>query len=447
MIPWIIGAILGFFCGHYFSVGRGQAVLLALTGGTLGILAIAPLTLYLDSAAMLLLDISVLLGFEVLLLLLIIGMAGCFMLFRSRSLHLALSTLYLFLLVIFLTYSISLVPVSSWDFLSFWGVRAKDLIEHIDSGTGESFVYNHPHPVTLIAISAWAGMANAQGASYPVLASIWAMLACSTLGGIFLYAKMRGCSTFSASLCSLLLLTMPLYENHLLLTGYAELPLITLTTLATIWLVIGRESHNRILVALAIMLALITIYMKNTGYFYGGSIISAYFLSLLCKKVSDRFAIPLKTACIWIILALISLSCASIVAVLSLGISLDDINLAGYASFTQPATHLILKNILSALVVKASFSVSILLFLAYLLTISFAPRITATAVFLAFLCLIYFLGAIAIQLTDHGSEFGAWNSDSSYTRVLLPMMALAPLLLAQMIADIKPCTKQTRLPD
>ncbi len=447
MIPWFIGSVLGFFCGHYFSSGSGKTVLLALTGGALGIFAIAPLTLYLDSLTLLLLEISVSLGSAVLLLPLILVLAACFMLFRSCSRRLALSSLYLFLLVIFLTYSISLLPISSWDFLSFWGVKANDLIEHIDSSTGKSFTYNHPHPITLVAIAAWAGIANAQGASYPALASIWAMLACSTLGGIFVYAKMRGCSIFSASLCSLLLLTMPLYENHLLLAGYAELPLITLTTLATIWFVIGRDSSNQILIVLAILLASIAIYTKNTGFFYGGSIISAHFLSLLCEKVGNRFAIPLKTAFIRVILVLASLFCSSMLAMLFLDIRLDDINLAGYASFTQPATHLMLKNIFSALVEKGSFSVSTLLFSIYLLTISVSPRITTTNIFLTFLCLIYFLGAIAIQFTDHGSEFGAWNSDTSYTRVLLPMLALAPLLLAQMIADIKPGTKQLRSSD
>jgi hypothetical protein len=444
MIPWITGSILGFVCGHCFSADKKQTVLLALTGGVLGIFALTPLTLYFDSAAVLLLQLSAFLGSAVIILPFFLIFAGCIWLLCARSPSLALSSLYLGGLVMFLAYTISLLPISSWDFLSFWGVRANDLIEHLDSGSSDSFVYNHPHPITLIAVAAWGGMANAQEASHAALASIWAMLACSTLGGIFVYARLRGCSTFLASLCALFLLTMPLYENHLLLIGYAELPLISLTTLSTIWLAIGRETPNQQYVALAIVLAVIAIYTKNTGFFYGVSIISAHFLCLLCEKISERVDIPLRTAFIWLILVLVCLSCTSVVTVLTLKISLSDINLAGYASFTKPPTFLVFKNVLTALVLKTSFSVSILLFLAYLLAVSFTPRISATSLFLALLCLIYFFGAVAIQLTDHGSEFGAWNSDTSYSRALLPMIALAPLLLAQMMADIKSDIKQDR---
>ena len=189
------------------------------------------------------------------------------MLFRSRSLNFVLITLCLFMLIVFSIYNIALLPISSWDFHGFWGLRAQGLIEHIAIGTGDSFQYDHPHPITLVIISAWGGMANAQGESHAALGSIWALLAFSTLGGVFIYAKLHGCSLFFASFCCLLLLTMPLFENHLILQAYAELPLISLVTLATIWLSIARRTHDEKFVALAIALAIIAIYTKNTGFF------------------------------------------------------------------------------------------------------------------------------------------------------------------------------------
>lgn len=155
MVPWLIGAVIGFFFGHRISAGKAQIVLLALTGGTLGIFSIAPLTLYFESAALLLLDLSVFLDFAVYLLASVIVLATCVILFRSRSLNFVLITLCLFMLIVFSIYNIALLPISSWDFHGFWGLRAQGLIEHIAIGTGDSFQYDHPHPITLVIISAW----------------------------------------------------------------------------------------------------------------------------------------------------------------------------------------------------------------------------------------------------------------------------------------------------
>lgn len=431
-----------FFFGHHISAGKAQIVLLALTGGTLGIFSIAPLTLYLESAALLLLELSGLVDSAAHLLAPVIVLATCVMLFRCRSLSLALITLGLSMLIGFSIYNIALLPISSWDFQGFWGVRALDLIEHIDTGTGDSFQYDHPHPITLVVISAWGGMANAQGESYSALGSIWALLAFSTLGGVFIYAKLHGCSRFSASFCCLLFLTIPLFENHLILQGYAELPLISLVTLATIWLSIKRRTHDKKFVALAIALAVIAIYTKNTGFFYSLSIIAAHVMRLLSEKIGERFSVPLKIAFCYTSIALALLFCISVVVVLSLKINLAGITLAGYASFTQSPSFMVLANMIGALVLNSTFGISALLFLTYFAMIYFKAKTTSADLFLVFLCLFYFLGAIAVQLTDHGSMFGSWGSDTSYSRVLLPMIALAPILLVHMIADIKPNTTQ-----
>ena len=285
-------------------------------------------------------------------------------------------------------------------------------------------------------------MANAQGGSHAPLGIIWALLAFSILGGVFIYARLHGCSRFLASLCCLSLLTIPLFENHLIVQGYAELPLITLVTLATIWLSIERRRHDKKFVALAIILAVIAIYTKNTGFFYGLSIITAHFMRSLSEKIGERFSVPLKIAFCCTGIALALLFCILVVIVLSLKIDLTGITLAGYASLSQSPSLMVLTNMIGALVLNSTFGIAALLFLAYCATIYFKARTSSADLFLLFLCLFYFLGAIAVLHTDHGSMFGSWGSDTSYSRVLLPMIALAPILLVHMIADIKPNTTQ-----
>ena len=129
------------------------------------------------------------------------------------------------------------------------------------------------------------------------------------------------------------------------------------------------------------------------------------------------------------------------------GIAVTEITFASYASFTNDINLLgALKNMIFALLANASFGICVPLFMIYIgwgtARLRGRKNVDASEFFLLLLCLVYLWGALLIQLTNHGSEFGGIDNDTSYSRTLIPIFAITPILLIHILNGLNAAARR-----
>ena len=120
-------------------------------------------------------------------------------------------------LFMFLVHQSTLLPVSGWDALTFWGPNAKLLLQEFYSPFPQSIGYGHRHPITVN----WILASTAIFSSLNFYIPYWVLTSLLSTTALFCYAQYRGCGR-EAFFLPIFFLTLPLQENHVLLLGYAE---------------------------------------------------------------------------------------------------------------------------------------------------------------------------------------------------------------------------------
>lgn len=322
------------------------------------------------------------------------------------------------------------LPASGWDTLSFWADVSGRFLEHIASQSVNPFTtWGHRHPHTLAMLAAWSGWVTEVLVARP--SGYWPWLGAWLGSGLIVYgfAQNIGMHRTQSLTLMVILLSIPLVENHQLIGGYAELHVGHGLLAAGSLIAIGLARENHSLIFSGVILSLSIIFLKNTGIVYAAIPIFSY-LAI--------FSMARGTRVIFVILFFITTAVALISTIefpiLSniLHISWESarVYIAGRElEFADVNWLAVSGNMIFSQLKNQSFS---MMFLCFILCFSGARK--DEALLFIQLCVGVGLAAlIASQFTTYGFQYATPWRDTGNSRFSLPVMMLVPLSLALLI--------------
>jgi hypothetical protein len=345
-------------------------------------------------------------------------------------------------------YVSTLSPISSWDFLGEWPERgyaayALEMAGRLHGECSGTYIYEHRHPRTIATMSAWSAITQS---GYGGL--LW-----WPLGALSTVAVVVGASTYTTDapvfgfFGALLLLTLPLYENQMVLGGYAESLLANAVVISTALLVAALRRNNWAATIMCVAVGAMPIFTKSSGLLYTLPILLALVFSKLPLVIYRKY-FPLALG-----FALVIFSATVIFGfdfsfgevLVSWSPSTGTITFAGRSEVLNfESAGQIVTNLSRAYFANSSFSLA---FCALLITslVCVGPLLSRQerqivaptfAFFLVFIILLTFL--LATQLTDYGQAIAGPQSDTGNSRFTLPLMALVSLVPCVAALSLRP---------
>lgn len=349
--------------------------------------------------------------------------------------------------VLVLTFFWGNQPVFGWDALKFWMPAAVELIEvgsQPDIGWESAKAFQHRHMATLPAIYAWSAWVFERFSQQQMTFNIGFHFAffLATFAA-YHWRAATGKLSFSI-LGATALLTLPLMENHILISGYAEIwlacYLAAAATAGVMYLEEGTRSNLLLFIGLTSSIAV----LKNIGFVYALTLgISMCFIKLKAQHTERHisFTRSAKVRAMGFTALFMLLIALCITAYKSQGFEYD---LAGRVLKLQLNNPLeVLGFQANALIFNASYSLLVFLFI---ISLSLWERqrkeckpinpqdllfFTTISLYLT-----YSLGQI---FTDYIYFYSSPSNDTSGSRLFLPIATLAMMCAPQLaaIADNK----------
>ena len=345
--------------------------------------------------------------------------------------------------VLVLTFFWGNQPVFGWDALKFWMPAAVDLIEvgsQPDRGWESAKAFQHRHMATVPAIFAWSAWVFERFSQHLMTFNIGFHFAFFlAIFAAYHWRAVTGKLSFSI-LGATALLTLPLMENHVLISGYAEIWLACyLTAAATAGVVYLEESTRRnllLFVSLTSSLAL----LKNIGFIFALSLgISMFLIKLKAQQtqITINIARSAKARALGYTSLFTLLLALCITVFNSQGVEYD---LAGRVMKLQLNNPLeVLAFQANAFIFNSSYSLLVFLFLISLCLWvrqrkEDKPYNPQDLLFFTTISL-YFIYSLGQIFTDYIYFYSSPNNDTSGSRLFLPIAALA-MMCAPRLASI-----------
>ena len=310
------------------------------------------------------------------------------------------------------------LPVFGWDVLDQWGPAAGDYLRGHE-WTWEN--YRSAHPATISALIAIADKPTLVAAELFSSKALWTTAWVFILALIFLHAHIITGSLQISLVLTVGAMTIPLFENHLLIHGYAEifLSLIIIST-ASLLIHIAQSKRSTLIAILFSGVALAS--LKNIGVFLWSIITSAYFLAWIYREKQFNLNLLVLAGPIFLFSALFLLDRAGLPLEISMRYR-DAIPIQPENMLSVP------RNELYSLFLNASFGV-----------IPAAIFFGASAFFRGKhadqgfnICALIFIGLslfiLFSQLTQYGFFYAVPERDTGNTRFTLPVILTGMLVL------------------
>lgn len=439
----MLGAICGVKVAALFPKISGFHAICAGIGGFFGYLALALVMWLLDQYGVSVLNEGSLIFLWVATLVALTNtfMTHSFVQFSSdiKPMHLALSGIFL-IYTAFWFYMLANLPVLGWDVVDHWGLVAKLFVEHSTGGDTAPFYYHFYHPKTLSFILGWSSwVAYHYGSEVHFLwatPSVGYGLSFLLIVGGFAFNQTRD-HRASIAIC-LLASTIPLVENHILIAGYAEIPLGLVMVAATVTAVIAINERSLTLIMASVVLPIISIFLKGAGPVY----LLAPLLALLAvwlMRIKFREQLAFFGSCLAGAIYIAREGCILQISGHALGYDaeLGAFLLPGRQPMELffPSVSDLLSNLFHSRILKSSFSLSsligILAFIEVIRTRKNKSAPTLQIIFFTF-CLLLVEQLIS-QFTYYGFRFATPDNDTGFSRFSLPAFMLIPVLVASLI--------------
>ena len=346
------------------------------------------------------------------------------------------------LIVLGFYYGVSMLqPVQAWDALDHWAFVAKQFLEHEASGATVPFSFEHRHPNTLPYLMAWFASLSHPQSSLTISMMPWPLFAAASFLALYGYLRFLGASRSYSALFAYLLVATPLFENHVIEPGYADMLVNTIVIIAVILLAVALRAQCWCCFLLALCFTFMPVTLKNTGVYYALIPLSAVFVAA-CMRLSRGGAFFLWLAGISVGTFLLSTSW-NVYFFGNIGLDLQ----TGIATFGSKTLNISLAQLPSALeaiwvsyFVNQSFSVwigagLIIVFVKVLQTMwrpteqAIADASDQSVVIAIAFC--FALGTMAASLlTDYGLRFGRPDNDTGHSRFSMPVAGLGLVLFA-----------------
>ena len=338
--------------------------------------------------------------------------------------------------VLALTVALEL-PISAWDALDHWGFNATRVADSHQQIDFKSVMTPHRHPWTVVSVHSWSLFWSQQFAvnvkSLPWFLVFFSLLL-SAYGGSRQLQLSRSLSVMSA-----VPLITPLFMNHVVLHGYAEIWSACAVLSALAIATAAAQERSRPLCLLALALALCPIAIKNIGYVYAAISTAGTLLIVFGRQLLSTGL--LKTMSRLALASLLLLFCSSVLATIfpdlagsfakmSFTLVLDRAYTVEFANYFYSWIHL-----LHALINNVSFSVvvSIILLSAYVLSTQ-PPSVLHIPVLLFIGCVI--VSWLAIGLVQQIFLFSSPSFDTAFSRLFLPFFSIAPLVVTSLLLQV-----------
>ena len=350
-----------------------------------------------------------------------------------------------------------LLPLSSWDGLGMWGQWSHWFLSfHLteDGANGitkvgdASFPFTHPrHPPTLIHLSAYTSFAFSLSEITRGWWAPWTVIWISGASLVWGLVREFASSQLAAWLAVYIYASAPLLENHAQLTGYAELWTSICVLQATALLTASLLHRSVRLQIIGLAVALLPLLLKNSGVLIVLTCLASYtFVAGLEKYKTLTFCVVGAILVVFISAYYWGFN----IKVFDYQIALQRENDAaiifgGYEmNFKLNSFSKVIKNQSSSLLVKQSFSTSLLIWLITLLLYlkkqsNLANKEGSAQLYLLLMPLCYLMVFTAPHLvTAYSDRFAAPESDLGNSRFLLGFSPLTSLTIAVIFSVLSP---------
>ena len=326
-----------------------------------------------------------------------------------------------------LAYFVWWLPVLGYDVLDHWAVKAHQLIMQLQpDGTGR-LENMHRHPNTLRGLLAWnAWTAEAAGGNNFILLP-WLLMTLSLQVALVAFSILVSGSTALGLLLAMGAVTVPLMENHVLLAGYAELPITVFLSLSCALIAAGILERRMDYQVLGAMLALALISFKGSGVLYALLPLMGLLLTY-CYEGSRAYK--------YFFLGLLVAGCCLVIFAVVFQVNgnlygFDGLRFRAFGwrtGLTDVTAAEIARNIIYAYGINSSFSLLIIIFMAAA-SLSFSGHLDRSALFLILTISVGLIILAATQLTSYGFRHARVGFDTGNSRFSLPVVMLVWLII------------------
>lgn len=215
-----------------------------------------------------------------------------------------LLTLWLLLVISFVTFEVALRPAIAWDTVWYWNQYASQWLSGQLSAdeTQVPTSLGHRHPFTVIMINAWSSFSNQSIGIDAFLFAPWLAVYFGTVATFFGLAANSHRSILAGPIVGLIAAATPLLEGQIALAGYADYWLAAgfLCSLAILSLSTQKVTPGPALLSFCTLLSLTL--LKSAGVTYSFLLLIAAVMSALLLKIKPSILFGLLLAATGIIL-------------------------------------------------------------------------------------------------------------------------------------------------
>ena len=227
-------------------------------------------------------------------------------------------------------------------------------------------------------------------------------------------------------------LTLPLLENHTILFGYTEVFVSFVVISACAITMTGLDKENSAMIALGVVLSLLPMTLRNTGFTYSLVLLIALTATYFgCKKVLTVAGVLGGIAVLYMYGSGAHLSIAGNVLG-AYDIESHSFFIAGYKVYLRATTPSEIFQVWHhKIFLNQSFSISIVAVLPVAWAVLKSHGLWRLGSVYILTCLALGMGVITLSLfIDYGYRFAAPNHDTGSSRFTMPYMCLALLFVS-----------------
>lgn len=262
----------------------------------------------------------------------------------------------------------------------------------------------------------------------------WICIAFSGVACVVSTTHMLTKNLILSALSGIVVLTMPLSENHMLIVGYSELLIATYLLIFVSCLFLCTVSYSPSLKIFSLVLSFSSIYIKSSGFIYSIFMLSAILIAEILKY-DLRFAkiMTLLLALVWSIFIVIMFNSDGLGNFLILFIDGMTIDFAGRREIINVSNGVsIQKNLVWSFFLNQSFSVAALITLiiqGIFLCDLYKPFLYSSskinlAVIVVLTSGLFFIFT-AFQFSNYGAAVSVPNSDTGFSRFIIPLFSIS----------------------
>lgn len=335
-----------------------------------------------------------------------------------------LLTVYVVLFLSTIAFVATVSPISGWDFLSYWGPAAVDSMSSDSLAGSHQYPYErdkHPWIITEFTAVYGSYFKTPDFNAYLWLATLVIYVAGVQATGGFINSKLI--HIFFAILLS----CFPLFENHLLYTGYTETSLACGLFLCYGNILLGVKNKSKIFYATALAVLLTLPLIKTSGAVLVAALVAGGISAHLSKELH-----AVRTVFAFIVCAIV---------LLGITVYLND---GAHVSFLKTGTEInapdfvtLFNTLFHAYFYNSSFGV-----LPLFIAIVFMQLVAGTTRgaylrlqrSIAFFWIGYLAFCVLFLFTDYGLGHALPGSDTSFSRMHIPLGGSIAMMLLLMLS-------------